>query len=176
MSKVFKDFFSNLAKSFLDKLPDPSNKYNLESVFLYYSNFAVPEFFHIKCTSEANLFKIMENIEISKASGIDKLPGRFLKDGAKILSKSISEICNLSISHGIFPNACKVAKLKPIFKKGKKVDPSNCRPILLLPLISKIIEKVVHDQSNEFLSANKILYNYQSGFRTNHSTNLCLSF
>ena len=104
MSKVFKDFFSDLAKSFLDKLPDPSNKYNLESVFLYYSNFAVPEFFHIKCTSEANLFKIMENIEISKASGIDKLPGRYLKDGAKILSKPISEICNLSIFRGIFPN------------------------------------------------------------------------
>ena len=113
MSKVFKDFFSNLAKSFLDKLPDPSNKYNLESVFFYYSDFAIPELFHIKSTSE-------ENIQISKASGIDKLPGRFLKDGAKILSKPISEICNLSISHGIFPNACKVAKLKPIFKKGKK--------------------------------------------------------
>ena len=110
----------------------------------------------------------MKNIEISKASGIDKPPGRFLKDGAKILPKPISEIYNLSISHGIFPNACKVAKLKPIFKKGKKVEPSNYRPISLLPLISKIIEKVVHDQTNEFLSANKILYEYQSGFRTNH--------
>ena len=73
----------------------------------------------------------MENIEISK------LPGRFLKDGAKILSKSISEIYSLSISHGIFPNTCKVAKLKPIFKKDKKVDPSNYRPISLLLLISK---------------------------------------
>ena len=125
--------------------------------------------FHSKSTSE-------ENIQISKASGIDKLPGRFLKDGAKILSKSISEICSLSISHGIFPNACKVAKQKPIFKKGKKVDPSNYRPISLLPLISKIFEKVFQDQANECLSANKILYNYQSGFRTNHSTNLCLSF
>ena len=77
----------------------------------------------------------MENIEIAKASGIDKLPGRFLKDGAKILSKSISEICSLSISHGIFPNACKVAKLKSIFRKGKKFDPSNYRPVSLLPLI-----------------------------------------
>ena len=120
MSKVFKDFFSNLAKSFLDKLPDPSNKYNLESVFLYYSNFAIPELFHIKSTLEEKVFKIIKNIEICKASGIDKLPGRFLKDGTKILSMPISEICNLSISHGIFPDACKVAKLKPIFKKGKK--------------------------------------------------------
>ena len=117
----------------------------------------------------------MEIIEISKGSGIDKLPRKFLKDCAKILSKPISEICNFSISHGIFPNACKVAKLKPIFKKGKRVDLSNYRSISLLPMISKIIEKVVHDQTNEFLSANKILYNYQSGFRTNYSTNQCLS-
>ena len=90
MSKVFKDFFSNLAKSFLDNIPDPSNKYNLESVFLYYLNFAIPELFHIKSTSEEEVFRIMENIEISKASGIDKLPGNFLKDGAKILCKPIS--------------------------------------------------------------------------------------
>ena len=131
---------------------------------------------HIGSISEVKGFKVMENIEISKAACIDKLPGRFLKDGAEILSKPVSEICNLSISHGIFPNACKVVKLKPIFKKGKNVDPSNYRPISLLPLISKIIEKVVHDQTHEFLSDNKILYNYQSGFRTNHSTNLCLSF
>ena len=77
----------------------------------------------------------MENIEISKAPGIDKLPGSFLKDGAKILSKPISEICNLSISHAIFLNACKVAKVKPVFKKGTKVDPSNYMPIPLLPII-----------------------------------------
>ena len=175
MSKGFEYFFSNLGKSLLVKIADPSNKYNLESVFLYYSNFAIPELFGIKSTSQEKVFKIMENIGISKASGIDKLPGRFLKDGAKILSKPISEICNLSISHGIFPNACKVAKLKPIFKKDKKVDPSNYRPISLLLLISKIIEKVVLAQTNEFLSANKILYNYQFGFRTNHLSNLCLS-
>ena len=48
MSKIFKDFFSNLAKSFLAQVPDPSNKYNLESVFLYNSNLAIPEVFYIK--------------------------------------------------------------------------------------------------------------------------------
>ena len=92
MSKVFKDFFSNVAKSFIDKLPDPSNKYNLESVFLYYLAFAILKLFYIKSTTEEKVFKIMENIEISNASGIDKFPGRFLKGGAKILSKPISEI------------------------------------------------------------------------------------
>ena len=52
MSKFFHNFFSNLAESFLAKLPEPLNKYNLESVFLYYSKFAIPEVFHIKSTSE----------------------------------------------------------------------------------------------------------------------------
>ena len=57
MSKVFEDFFSNLAESFLAKLPDPSNKYNLQSVSLYYSSFAIPEVFHIKSTSEEKFLK-----------------------------------------------------------------------------------------------------------------------
>ena len=83
-----------------------------------------------------------------------------MKDGAEILAKLLSEICNLSITSRTFPNACKVAKPKPIFKKGKNTDPSNYRPISLLP----------------FLKGNNLLYNYQSGFRTNHSTNLYLSF
>ena len=66
MSNVFKDFFSNVAKSLIDKLPDPSNKYNLESVFLYYLTFVIPELFHIKNTTLEKVFKIMENIEIPK--------------------------------------------------------------------------------------------------------------
>ena len=62
---------------------------------------------------------------------------------------SISEIRNLSVSlMEYFPSAIKVAKLKPIFRKSKKVDPSMCRPISLLPLISKIVEKVLHDRAN----------------------------
>ena len=60
----------------------------------------------------------------------------------------LSEICNLSITSITFPNACKVAKIKTIFKKGKKTDPSNCRPISWLPLISKVLERVIHDQTN----------------------------
>ena len=117
----------------------------------------------------------MANIESSKAAGVDKRSGKFLKDGANTLAKPISALCILSISQGVFPSACKVAKLKPIFKMGKKTDPSNYRQISLLPSISKIIERVIHDQTNAFLSDEDILYNYQSGFRGNHSTNLCLS-
>ena len=96
--------------------------------------------FHIKSTSEEKVFKITKIIEISKVAGIGELLGGAYQWNLQLLN----------------PNACKVAKLKPILKKKKKVDPSNYRPISLLPLISKIIEKVVNDQTNEFLSDNKI--------------------
>ena len=76
----------------------------------------------------------------------------------------------------MFPNACNVAKLKPIFKTGKTTSPTKCTLISVLPVISKITEKVVQDQTNAFLLDENILYNYESGIRANHSTNLCLSF
>ena len=113
----------------------------------------------------------MRDIKSPKAAGVYKLSARFLKDGANILGKPVSALYNQSISRGVFLSACKVGKLKPLFKKGKKTDPSNNRPISLLPVISKITEKVVHDQTNAFLTDENILYHYQSGLRENHSTN-----
>ena len=77
---------------------------------------------------------------------------------------------------GKFPDSCKIAKLKPIYKKGSLTEASNYRPISLLLLISKVIEKVIHDQTSVFLNSRSLLYNYQSGFRKNHSTDYCLSF
>ena len=67
----------------------------------------------------------MQNIDISKAADIDSLSGKFLKHGAEILGKPITEICNLSIVSITFLNTCKVVRLMPIFKKVRKTIPSN---------------------------------------------------
>ena len=74
-----------------------------------------------------------------------------------------------------FPLDFKIAKLKPLYKKGLKTDPKNHRPVSLLSLVSKVIEKVVHNQTEIFLNKNKILYKYQSGFRKSFSVNSCLA-
>ena len=73
-----------------------------------------------------------------------------------VLAKPVSQICNLSIKYSIFPSDFKKAKLKPLFKKGSKAATQNYRPISLLPLVSKITEKVFQS----FLDKNDIIYSY----------------
>ena len=109
---------------------------------------------------ESLIMNILEKLDTNKVAGMDGLSGTLLKDGAKILSKPITDLINLSILLLAFPESCKVAKLKPLFKKGSKLEPKNFRPISLLPLISK-----VRDTATDTLL---ILYC--------HSTDTCLSY
>ena len=74
------------------------------------------------------------------------------------------QLCNLSVKLNSFPRSCKIAEVKPLFKKGSKTDPQNYHPISLLPLLSKIIETIVHDQTEDFLSKNKLRHRFQSVF------------
>ena len=113
-------------------------------------------------------------LDVSKAPAIDEISPRFLKDGAKVLAKPNCDIINVSIKLSTFADKCKVAKLKPLFKKGSKTDPKNHRPISLLPLISTLIEKAIHIQTQEYLDKNGLIYKFQSGFRKNFSTDSCL--
>ena len=68
----------------------------------------------LSLTTKKKVLEILKCIDISRAAGIDKISGRFLKDGANILAKPTAEICNISISPGFFPIDCKIAKLKPL--------------------------------------------------------------
>ena len=114
----------------------------------------------------------LKNCDTNKAAGIDNLQ----HCNILLLTMPITQLFNLSIKFSHFPKDCKVAKLKPLDKKGPKTDPKNFRPISLLPIVSKIIEKVLHDQPMNYLTENNIFYRYQSGFRKNHSTDTSLSY
>ena len=110
---------------------------------------------------------LLKSCNVNKAAGIENISGRFLKDGADVLDIPITRICNLSIRLSQFPKDCKVVNFK--------TDPKNFRPISLLPIVSKIFEKAIHEQTMEHLTDNNILYKYQSGFRENHSSDTSLS-
>ena len=65
----------------------------------------------------------------SKDIGVDQIPARFPKEGAEVLALILINMINLSRKLPIFPEKCKIVKLKPIFKKGARTDPTNYPPI-----------------------------------------------
>ena len=140
---IFNNYYSTLADNLLKKLPTPPNKYTFNSVIQYYRHFTQTDAFLLTYTAEINIEKILRSTNFRKAAGIDDLSDRFLKDGSRVFSKPISELCNLSIKLGSFSESCKIAKLKPLFKNGSQTNPSNYMPISLPLLISKIIEKLI---------------------------------
>ena len=134
--KTFKSFYSNLAGNLLAKLPKSPNRYTIKFVSDYYKKHSLSENFKLDSIPEGYFFNILNNVEVTKAARIDQISGKFLKDGARILAKPISELFNPSMTLGSFPDACKIAKAKSLFKKGSKTDPSNYRSISLLSLFN----------------------------------------
>ena len=76
----------------------------------------------------------------------------------------------MTIITNIIPTEWKTAKVTPLFKTGKRSDLNNYRPISVLPLVSKIMERAVQLQLVKCLAENNVLSKYQSGFRKKHST------
>ena len=112
--------------------------------------------------SEETVLKFLQDLDENRAAGLDNLSGKSSKNGTTVSTKTISEICNLSIKYSIFLSYCKIAKLKPLFEKVSKPAPRNDRHISLLSLISEIIEKVFYDKTQSFLGKYDIIYRYQS--------------
>ena len=149
---IFKSCYSNLAENFLIKFPIPPEIYTFNSAVQYYRHFVQTDTFHLTYTTEIDIEKIYEvQIFIS------------------------CELWNLSIKLESFANSCKIAKLKLLFKKGSKTNPSTYRS-KVIEKISKVIEKIIHEQKSSVLSNNETLYNYHSGFRKNTRQNYVSHF
>ena len=120
----FKEFFSNLAQNLVEKLPTGPNKFDINSVREFYKPLNLKEDpFHFTKVAEKTILDFPKELKTNKATGIDNLLGHFLKDRSKVLATPIAQICNLSIKLSTVPEECKIAKLKPLYKKGKKTNP-----------------------------------------------------
>ena len=82
----------------------------------------------------------------------------------------LNHIFNLSFTSGIFPDAMKIAKIIPIFKNDDPTEIKNYRPISLLPILSKVLEKLAYNRLFKFLTDNNLLNPNQFGFRKGYST------
>ena len=79
-------------------------------------------------------------------------------------------IFNSSLMGGVFPDIWKIARVTPIFKSGAKKDVNSYRPISVISVFSRILERIVHDQLFDFLAANKVITRNQSAFQKLYST------
>ena len=116
---------------------------------------------------------IIDKISSNKASG-DGLSVRVLKKIAPVFANPLCKLLNLSISKNSFPNQWKIAKVTPLHKGGARNDINNYRPIAVLPILSKILEKHVASSLSVFVRHNNLLYELQSAFRSGHSTETAL--
>ena len=114
-----KIIFQVLLITLVSKLPLSPNIFTESKIASYYDNNAVSKDlnFQLSETSPEKILSILKGLNPSKAAGIDNLSGKFLKDGAHVLARPISQLCNLSIKLNSFPRSCKIAKVKPLFLK-----------------------------------------------------------
>ena len=86
----------------------------------------------------------------------------------------LTHICNLSFKRGIFPAQLKIANVVPIYKTGNEHVFSNYRPVSVLPIFSKLLEKLKYNRLMDFITRNKLLYKHQFGFQKGKSTYMAL--
>ena len=126
--------------------------------------------FTITPTTNAEVMTILLLLDDNKSIGISSIPTKLLKIAAPIIVPYLVSIINLSFIKGTFPKLMKLAKILPIFKSGSRSDVNNYRPISLLSVFSKILEKLMHNRLYSFLEQNNVIYYSQFGFQKNKST------
>ena len=130
--------------------------------------------FLLPCTEE-EISDMMKVLKPKTSCGHDGLSPKILKQISDSMIKPILHIINMSLISGKVPKSMKQAKVIPIFKKsGDKHIMKNYRPVSLLPAISKILERVVYNRLNKFLTKYAILSLSQYGFREDLSTELAI--
>lgn len=131
----------------------------LSTLIKYYKHKNKGDHFSLASVSESSILTVLKATQVSEGAGLGNLSGCLDGDGdgAKV-SKHISDLFNLLITSERYPDSCEITKFKPLCKKGSLSLPYNYRPISLLHLISKVIEKVIYDQATTFLNLRILFY------------------
>jgi Reverse transcriptase (RNA-dependent DNA polymerase) len=128
----------------------------------------------LKRITATQIRRTIDELPSKASSGHDGISTAMLKKSPMAVMKALEMIFNSSISAGQFPDAWRYAIVTPVYKRGDIFDPGNYRPIALLPLISKVFEKLINQQLRDYLQSNNILNEAQHGFRQGHSCQTAL--
>ena len=130
--------------------------------------------FSLKAAHPDEVSKVIKNMKSSKSCGLDNIDSYILKLACDELTPAITHIINLSIEQRCFPAGWKTSKVIPLFKKKDATLPQNYRPVSLLSITSKILERIVYNQLIDYLEKNGLLHPSHHGFRKHHNTTTAL--
>ena len=130
--------------------------------------------FKLKPVHPDTVLKLISKLKNSSSFGLDFIDTKVIKLIKAEITPAITHIINLSIQQSKFPSQFKRAKVIPLLKSGDLLNPKNYRPVALLPVWSKILERAVFLQIIEYFEANRLLHPSHHGFRANHNTTTAL--
>lgn len=117
------------------------------------------------------VMEMLMSLPEHNSSGTDNLDGKLIKLAATYVAAPIAHIFNKCLIHGVHPTLWKEAKIIPLPKdKNSTFNGPNSRPISILPALSKLIEKIIFKQIQDYFSSNKLISNFQHAYREGHST------
>ena len=128
-----------------------------------------PPTFNLTSITPDTISNILGDLCLSKSCGLDGLTARLLKDAGETIVQPLTHIFNQSITKKHFPTEWKTACVSALFKDRDRSDPTNYRPISLLSIVSKMLEKIIHEELYAFLRYQNFFDEHQSGFRKGHS-------
>jgi hypothetical protein len=120
--------------------------------------------------------QVIKGLKNNSSAGFDEIPTFLVKQCLCYFIKSLAHIYNVSFQTGIFPDMIKKAKIKPLFKKGDRQVIQNYRPLSILSVLSKPLEKLMHNRLLLFLKRHNILTSEQHGFMESRSTETASHF
>ena len=166
IANAFNTYFANIGKNLSSQI----DQNNVIADYKQYLTSPTRETLKFECITKDYTIKAIDNLENKNSSGHDGISNTLLKTIKNDISQSLTIIINQMLTTGIFPDAFKLSKVIPLFKKGDSSLLVNYRPISLLSTISKVFERVIHDQMYEYFNQFNLLAEQQYGFRKQHST------
>ena len=172
-SQIFLDkscnYFANIGASMSKSIPNTKN-----SDFKIYSESCLQSFVFQEI-EEQEINYCISSIKATSAPGSDNIPPKFVKLAKIVLTPFLTKLFNKCIQQETFPDAFKIAYVIPIPKVSSPKSLNELRPISLLPIFSKLFEKILKYRMTNFLQKNNVLSPSQFGFRTNSSTDLAIT-
>ena len=163
IAKEFNKYFTSVGNALASKIPVVTKDPNQ---YLPQCNTSMEH----KERSFQEFEKASKTLKQNKASGYDGLSCNIIMDVYDSIKVILFKIFKASLEEGIFSEKLKIAKVIPVFKNGDKENIENYRPISILPVFSKVLERIMYNSLYEYFMNNNLLHKNQFAFQINNST------